>query len=349
MCLQTDVYIAVSMIWSCWRDVYIAVSMIWSCWRDVYIAVSMIWSCWIDVYIAVSMIWSCWSCVFTNWCLHCSEHDLELLERCLHCSEHDLELLELCVYKLMFTLQWAWPGVVGVVRLQTDVYIAVSMTWSCWSCVFTNWCLHCSEHDLELLERCLHCSEHDWSCWRDVYIAVSMIWSCWRDVYIAVSMIWSCWRDVYIAVSMTWSCWSCGSGQDWSGVMCVVDCWLLWTAPLRTVTWQQRPESWTGRSRLESGSATSSHSKQQLLAHSLLSHISAIVVSVYIRGMAAFIVLISLLLLCVLCVFPCHWLLDGPRCVCTSVDWEKLKTTITIIVYFITPSRKLKLSFYLIH
>ena len=97
--LQTDVYITVNLIWSCWIDVYIAVSMIWSCWIDVYIAVSMTWSCWIDVDIAVSMTWSCWSCAFTNWCLHC--------------SEHNLELLELCVYKLMFTLQWAWPGVVG--------------------------------------------------------------------------------------------------------------------------------------------------------------------------------------------------------------------------------------------
>ena len=65
--------------------------------------------------------------------------------------------------------------------------------------------------------------------------------------------------------------------------------------------------------------------------------------------MAAFIVLISLLLLCVLCVLPCHWLLDGHGCVCTSVDGEKLKSTITVIVYFITPSRKLKLSFYLIY
>ena len=59
VCLQTDVYIAMSMMWSCWIDVYVAVSMIWSCWIDVYVAVSMMWSCWIDVYVAVSMICNC--------------------------------------------------------------------------------------------------------------------------------------------------------------------------------------------------------------------------------------------------------------------------------------------------
>ena len=287
--------------------------------------------------------------------------------RCLHYIEHDLELLELCVYKPMFTLQWAWSGIAGAVY-STDWMLRClhcsehdlqlldrCLHYSEHDLQLLDSCLHCSEHDLELLDRCLHCSEHDLQlldrclhcsghdlelelCVYKLMFTLQWAWSgsCWIDVYIAVSMIWSCWIAVYIAVSMSWSCWSCGSGQDWSGVTCVVDCWLLWTAPLWTVTWQQRPESWTRRSRLESGSVASSHSKQQLLAHSLLSHISAIVVSVYIRGMAAFSILISLLLLCVLCVFPCHWLLDGHRCVCTSVDWEKLKTTITIIVSFIT-------------